>query len=160
MSLVRTQSINGSLKFAYFTAIFTFEAFKLCHMHFLGLISIEESHLHIHLPYLIIIMSSNGYQYSYVFKHGYWTKSLVIVNSLSLTITFSYKSSLIGNVKNISFDGYIGTWILRIYQVYRRYIGGYCYMNIDISEINKNTLKIMEILCKSVKMALIMKYTH
>ena len=39
---------------------------------------------------------------------------------------------------NIGFDGYIGTWILRIY---RRYIGEYFYMNIDISEINKNTLK-------------------
>ena len=33
-------------------------------------------------------------------------------------------------------------------------------MNIDISKINKNTLKFMEILCKSVKMTLIMKYTH
>ena len=40
------------------------------------------------------------------------------------------------------------------------YIGGYFYMNIDISEINKNTLKFMEILCKSVKMTLIIKYTH
>ena len=28
-------------------------------------------------------------------------------------------------VKNIGFDGYIGTWILRIYRIYRRYIGGY-----------------------------------
>ena len=28
-------------------------------------------------------------------------------------------------------------------------------MNIDISEIKKNTLKFMEILCKSVKMTLI-----
>ena len=33
-------------------------------------------------------------------------------------------------------------------------------MNIDISEINKNTLKFMKILCKSVKMTLIIKYTH
>ena len=55
---------------------------------------------------------------------------------------------------NISFDGYIGTWILRIY------IGEYFYMNIDISEINKNTLKFMEILSKSVKMTLIIKYIH
>ena len=38
------------------------------------------------------------------------------------------------------------------------YIGGYFYMNIDISEINKNTLKFMEILSKSVKMTLIIKY--
>ena len=33
-------------------------------------------------------------------------------------------------------------------------------MNIDISEINNDTLKFMEILRKSVKMTLIMKYTH
>ena len=58
---------------------------------------------------------------------------------------------------NIGFDGYIGTLILRIY---RRYIGGYFYMSINISEINKNTLKFMEILSKSVKMTLIIKYIH
>ena len=63
----------------------------------------------------------------------------------------------IPKVKNIGFDGYIGAWILRIY---RRYISGYFYMNIDISEINKNTLKFMEILCKSVKMTSIIKCTH
>ena len=40
------------------------------------------------------------------------------------------------------------------------YIGGYFYMNIDISEINKNTFKLMETLYKSVKMTLIMKYRH
>ena len=34
--------------------------------------------------------------------------------------------------ENIGFDGYIGTWILRIYRIYRRYIDGYFYMNIDI----------------------------
>ena len=33
-------------------------------------------------------------------------------------------------------------------------------MNIDISKINKNTLKFMEILYKSVKMILIIIYTH
>ena len=65
--------------------------------------------------------------------------------------------SVLGSAKNIGFDGYIGTWILWIYWIY---IGGYFYMNIDISEINKNTLKFMEILCKSVKMTLIMKYRH
>ena len=41
-----------------------------------------------------------------------------------------------------------------------RYIGGYFYMNIDISKINKNTLKFIEILCKSVKITIIIKYTH
>ena len=41
-----------------------------------------------------------------------------------------------------------------------RYIGGYFHMNIDISEINKNTLKFMEILSKSVKMTLIIKYIY
>ena len=62
-----------------------------------------------------------------------------------------------GKDGNISFGGYIGTWILRIY---RRYISGYSYMNIDISEISKNTLKFIEILSKSVKMTLIIKYIH
>ena len=67
------------------------------------------------------------------------------------------RKSVAAKVKNIGFNRYIGTWILLIYW---RYIGGYFYMNIDISEINKNTLKFMEILCKSVKMTLIMKYRH
>ena len=40
------------------------------------------------------------------------------------------------------------------------YISGYFYMSIDISEIFKNTLEFIEILCKSVKMTLIIKYTH
>ena len=40
------------------------------------------------------------------------------------------------------------------------YIGGYFYMNIDISKINKNTLKFMEILSKSLKMTSIIKYIH
>ena len=40
------------------------------------------------------------------------------------------------------------------------YIDGYFYISIDISEINKNTLKFMEILCKNVKMTLIIKYTY
>ena len=60
-------------------------------------------------------------------------------------------------VGNIGFDGYIGTCILWIY---RRYIGGYFFMNIDISKINKNTLKFINILSKSVKMTLIIKYIH
>ena len=67
------------------------------------------------------------------------------------------RSIIMSKVKNIGFDGYIGTRILRIYQ---KYISGYFYMNIDISEINKNALKFMEILYKNVKMTLIMKYTH
>ena len=61
---------------------------------------------------------------------------------------------------NIDFNEYIGTGILRIYRIYWRYIGGYFYMNIDISEIYKNTIKFMEILSKSVKMTLIIKYIH
>ena len=40
------------------------------------------------------------------------------------------------------------------------YIGEYFYMNIDISEINKNILKFMEIHYKSVRMTLIMIYRH
>ena len=69
-------------------------------------------------------------------------------------------SVVLSKVGNIGFVGSIGTWILRIYQIYPRFIVGYFYMNIDISEINKNTLKFMKILCKSVKMTLIIKYTH
>ena len=33
-------------------------------------------------------------------------------------------------------------------------------MNIDISKINKNTLKFIKILSKSVKLILIIKYIH
>ena len=44
--------------------------------------------------------------------------------------------------------------------IFYGYIDEYFYMNIDISEIKKNTLKFMEILCKSVKKTLIIKYTH
>ena len=40
----------------------------------------------------------------------------------------------VSKVGNIGFNGYIGTWVLRIY---RRYIGGYFYMSIDILEIKK-----------------------
>ena len=66
-----------------------------------------------------------------------------------LKILVSKDISVLGFYRYI---GYIGG--------YFGYIGGYFYMNIDISKINKNTLKFMEILCKSVKMTLIMKYTH
>ena len=52
------------------------------------------------------------------------------------------------DISVLGFYGYIG------------YIGEYFYMNIDISEINKNTLKFMEILSKSVKMTLIIKYIY
>ena len=52
---------------------------------------------------------------------------------------FDFSSLLIQTkVKNIDFDEYIDTYILRIYlRIYRRYIDGYFYMNIDESEINK-----------------------
>ena len=58
------------------------------------------------------------------------------------------KISVSTDISVIGFYGYIG------------YIGGYFYINIDISEINKNTFKLMETLHKSVKMTLIMKYRH
>ena len=60
-------------------------------------------------------------------------------------------------------------WKYRFRRIYRYldftdisdiYIGGYFNMSINISEINKNTLKFIEILCKNVKMTLIIKYTH
>ena len=70
------------------------------------------------------------------------------------------ESALVSKVGNIGFDGYIGTCILWIYRIYRRYIGGYFFINIDISKINKNTLKFINILSKTVKMTLIIKYIH
>ena len=42
------------------------------------------------------------------------------------------KSCYSSKDKNIDFDRYIDTWILRIYRIY---IDGYFYINIDISEI-------------------------
>ena len=52
------------------------------------------------------------------------------------------------NISVFGFYGYIGDISINI------------FMSIDISEINKNTLKFMEILCKNVKRTLIIKYTH
>ena len=40
------------------------------------------------------------------------------------------------------------------------YVGGYFFMNIDISKINKNTLKFINILSKNLKLTLIIKYIH
>ena len=60
------------------------------------------------------------------------------------TWTFYSYMGLMIKVGNIGFDGYIGTYILWIYRIYRRYIGGYFFMNIDISKINKNTLKFIK----------------
>ena len=64
---------------------------------------------------------------------------------------------VVPKVKNIGFDRYIGIWILQIYQ---RYISEYFYTNINISKIKKNTLKFIEILCKSVKIMKIIKNTY
>ena len=56
------------------------------------------------------------------------------------------------DISILAFYGYIG------------YIGDISvdifFMNIDISKINKNTLKFIKILYKSVKMTLIIKYIH
>ena len=51
------------------------------------------------------------------------------------TRTDTFLIGMVTKDENIDFDRYIGTWILRIYRIYWRYIGGYFYMNIDISEI-------------------------
>ena len=45
---------------------------------------------------------------------------------------FTYISSFLSKDENIGFDGYIGTWILWIYRLYRKYIGNYFYITIDI----------------------------
>ena len=52
------------------------------------------------------------------------------------------------DISVLEFYGYIG------------YIDRYFDMNIDISEINKNILKFVEMLSTSVKMTLIIKYIH
>ena len=41
------------------------------------------------------------------------------------------ENEVLNKDENIGFDGYIGTWILRIYRIYRRYIDEYFYINID-----------------------------
>ena len=61
--------------------------------------------------------------------------------------------SVLMDISVLAFYGYIG-YIRDIY------IGGYFFMNIDISKINKNTLKFINILSKTVKMTLIIKYIH
>ena len=62
------------------------------------------------------------------------------------------KISVSMDISVLSFYGYIG------------YIGDISvdifFMNIDISKINKNTLKFIKIFSKSVKMTLIIKYIH
>ena len=58
------------------------------------------------------------------------------------------KISVSIDILTLVFYGYIG------------YIGGYFFMNIDILKINKNTIKFIKILSKSVKMTLIIKYIH
>ena len=40
------------------------------------------------------------------------------------------KISILTDISVLGFYGYIGTWILRIYRIYRRYIDGYFYINI------------------------------
>ena len=54
------QSINGFPKHAYFIAIFGCKLLRLCPVHFLSQISIEESCRYIHLPKLILIMSGDS----------------------------------------------------------------------------------------------------
>ena len=53
------------------------------------------------------------------------------------------------DISVLPFYGYIGDISVDIF-----------FMNIDISKINKNTLKFIKILSKSVKMTLIIKYIH
>ena len=62
------------------------------------------------------------------------------------------KISVSMDISVLPFYGYIG------------YIGDisvdFFFMNIDISKINKNTLKFIKIFSKNVKMTLIIKYIH
>ena len=68
---------------------------------------------------------------------------------IAFPVDFAYpvlKISISTDISVLGFYGYID-------------FDGYFYINIDISEINKNALKFMEMLCKSVRMTLIMKYS-
>ena len=57
-------------------------------------------------------------------------------NGIEIKLLSRMEISVSTDISVLGFYGYI------------RYIGGYFYMNIDISEIYKNTLKLMEILIK------------
>ena len=61
--------------------------------------------------------------------------SFNLINEFERASNESNAEKLASKGENIGFNGYIGTWILRIYRIYWRYIGGYFYMNINISEI-------------------------
>ena len=66
------QSINGFPKHAYIVAIFRCKPLRLCPVHFLRQISIEESCLYIHLPKLILIMNGDSYENLNGFNHSNW----------------------------------------------------------------------------------------
>ena len=62
------------------------------------------------------------------------------------------------DISVLGFCGYIGD-ISNIRDISEIYLWIFLH-EYHISEINKNTLKFMEILCKITKMTLIIKYTH
>ena len=57
--------------------------------------------------------------------------------SVSMDISVLAFYGYIGYIRDISVDIFL--WI---YRIYRRYIGGYFFMNIDISKINKKYFEI------------------
>ena len=66
-----------------------------------------------------------------------------------LEISISMDISVLAFYGYIGYIGYIEDISVDIF-----------FMNINISKINKNTLKFIKILSKSVKMTLIIKYIH
>ena len=81
-------------------------------------------------------------------RHHRCLPSLSLVQFHRFSAYPMMKISVSTNISVLEFYGYI------------IYIDRYFYMNIDISKINKNTLKFMKILSKSVKITLIIKYIH
>ena len=83
-----------------------------------------------------VIVSTNAKFFKEDYVNNFKPKSKVILEEID-SAQESPKPPKFGpivpKVENIGFDRYIGTWILRIYRIYRRYISGYFYMNIDIS---------------------------
>ena len=64
------------------------------------------------------------FHYLFIFIFIYFANDVIVLDPYK---NWSLKPP---KVVNIGFDGYIGTWVLRIYRIYRRYIGGYFYINI------------------------------
>ena len=65
------------------------------------------------ISFLLIHLSTNRHCLIYESKTNFHSITITLINDDG---TFDYTTP---KVKNISFNGYISTWILQIYQIYR-----------------------------------------